>query len=91
MGLSSVPDRYLRRFADLHAHLLSPSEPDLTNFLNDLLKETGVWTQASRPVRKMLWLVSEAPGCGLREVQQTTYHAATVLASLQLRARHQLL
>lgn len=75
-------DRYLRRFADLHAHLLSPSEPDLTNFLNDLLKETGVWTRASGPVRKMLWLVSVAPGCGLREIQQATYHTATVLASL---------
>ena len=77
-------DRYLRRFADLHAQLLRPSEPDLTSFLNDLLKETELWAQAGRPARKMLWLISEAPGCGLRDIQQTAYHAAAVLASLNL-------
>lgn len=75
-------DRYLHRFADLHAQLLSPSEPDLTNFLNELLQSTGVWTQARGSVRKMLWLVSAAPGCGLRDIQQVAHHTAAIAASL---------
>ncbi|WP_419851241.1 KAP family P-loop NTPase fold protein [Candidatus Poriferisocius sp.] len=75
-------DRYLHRFADLHTQLLSPSEPDLTNFLSELLQSTGVWIQARGSVRKMLWLVSAAPGCGLRDIQQVAHHTAAIAASL---------
>lgn len=75
-------DRYLHRFADLQTQLLSPSEPDLTTFLNELLQTTGLWTQARGPTRKMLWLVSRAPGCGLRDVQQIAHHAAAIAALL---------
>ena len=75
-------DRYLHRFADLHTQLLSPSEPDLTDFLNELLQSTGIWALASSPVRKMLRSVSQAPGCGLRDIQQATHHAGAVAASV---------
>lgn len=75
-------DRYLLRFADLHTQLLSPSEPDLTSFLNELLQSTGVWIQARGSVRTMLRLASKAPGCGLRDIQQVAHHTAAIAASL---------
>lgn len=77
-------DRYLRRFADLHAQLLPPSKPDLASFLNELLQVTGLWRGASTPIVMMLRLVSAAPGCGLRDIQQAAYHTAAALASLNL-------
>lgn len=77
-------DRFLRRFADLHAHLIPPNEPDLASFLNDLLSSTGMWQEADRHTRQMLWLVGEATGCGLRDIQQAAHHVAAVLASLDL-------
>lgn len=75
-------DRYLHRFADLHTQLLSPSEPDLTNFLNELLQYTDLWRHANSAAKKMLWIVSVAPDRGLRDTQQAAIHAAAVIRSI---------
>ena len=74
-------DRYLRRFADLHAQLLPPSEPELIPFFQQLLEETGLSSHADSRIVTMLRLVGEAESCGLRDIQQATYHYRAVLAS----------
>ena len=74
-------DRFLCRFADLHSQLLPPSEPELTPFFQQLLEETDLLSHAGAEIRKMLWLVGVADGCGLRDIQQATYHYGAVLAT----------
>ena len=79
-------DRYLRRFADLHTQLPSPGDRDSWSFLENVVSATGS-LNADGEAKKMLWLVGEIPGCGLRDVEQATYHAAAVMASLDPRTR----
>lgn len=74
-------DRYLRRFADLHTELPPPREPELTQFFQQLQNETDLWSHTGVEIRKMLRLVGEADGCGLRDIQQATYHYGAVMAS----------
>ena len=80
-GPDSSADRYLRRFADLHAELPPPREPDLTRFLNNLLEEILPDPQTSLRVKKVLGLIGEAHGCGFRDIQQASSQLNAVLAS----------
>ena len=74
-------DRYLRRFADLHAQLLPPNQPELIPFLQQLLTAADLSSNAFSGVEEVLRLVGEAESCGLRDIQQVTYHYGAVLAS----------
>ena len=74
-------DRYLRRFADLHAQLLPPNHRELPHFLQQLLTAADLSSNAGYGVDKVLRLVGEAENCGLRDIQQATYHYGAALAS----------
>ena len=60
-------DRYLRRFADLHARLLPPAQPELIPLFQQLRDEIGEDSLGDRGIWEMLSLAGEAEGCGLRD------------------------
>lgn len=74
-------DHYLRRFSDLHTQLLPLGEPELTPFFQQLLNETDLRSHTGSEILKMLWLIGKVEGCGLRDIQQATYHYGAVMAS----------
>lgn len=79
-------DRYLRRFADLSISLPPPKEIHLTMFLDGLLDTTGLserFTASNLQYSAlMLRMVAQAPGCGLRDLEQAVQHTVVALASL---------
>ncbi|MDE0699630.1 MAG: P-loop NTPase fold protein [Acidimicrobiaceae bacterium] len=80
-GPNFSADHYLRRFADLHAQLLPPDQPERYEFFKHLQRDIGESSLGERGIWETLALVGEPDGCGLRDIQQAAHHYSTVLAA----------
>ena len=72
-------DTYLRRFADLQIDLPPPTHHNMTRFLEEQLRVSGLADRIQPGGAGILQLVTELEGCSLRDLQQATHLAALAL------------
>ena len=72
-------DTHLRRFADLQIDLPPPPHENMTRFLQEQLRVSGLADRIQPGGAGILQLVTEVEGCSLRDLQQATHLAGLAL------------